>query len=104
MKNAYVDPDMEVIGMVNGAADTRQRVKQNRDLLHKMAREQKQSRKAAWWRAFRAMAVEAGIFAVAGIAVLVAMAQGLIDPKVAVPVFVLCMVWTAIRVDRFVRR
>lgn len=101
-----VDPDLEVIGMVNDGVAGRQRVREGRALLARMSKEQAQAekRKAAWWRAFRSMAVEAGTFAVAGVAVLAAMSQGLIDPKVSIPVFVLCMLWTAIRIDRFVRR
>lgn len=98
-----VDPDLEVIGMVNDSVAGRQRVREGRALLARMSKEQAQARKAAWWRGFRAMALEAGIFAVAGVAVLAAMSQGLIDPKVSIPVFVLCMLWTAIRIDRFVR-
>lgn len=104
MKNANVDLDLEVIDMVNGAADHRQRVRENRKMLKRMAWEQSQSRKAAWWRALRSMVLEAGTFAVAGIAVLIAMARGLVDPQMGVPVAFLCMAWTTIRVDRFTRR
>lgn len=99
-----LDPDMEVIKMVNGAADTRQREKQNRELLRKIANEQKQSRKAKWWREFRSMAFETGTFAVASIAVLFAMGQSLVDPRVGVPVYFLCLAFAGIRVDRFMRR
>lgn len=103
MMNVRMDPDTEVIELVNSNIENRKRLADNRRMLHKMAEEQAEKRKAAWWRAFRSMAVEAGTFAVAGVAVLAAMSQGLIDPKVSIPVFVLCMLWTAIRIDRFVR-
>lgn len=104
MKNANVDLDLEVIDMVNGAAEHRKRVREKRALLARMAKEQAQARKAAWWRAFLSMVLETGTFAVAGAAALFAMARGLIDPQIGVPVAFLCMIWTAIRLDRFVQR
>lgn len=99
-----VDPDLEVIGMVNDGVAGRQRVREGRALLARMSKEQAQARKDAWWREFRSMVIEAGTFAVGGIAVLFAMGRGLVDPVAGVPVVLLCMIWTAIRVDRFVRR
>lgn len=99
-----VDPDLEVIGMVNDCVAGRQRVRENRALLSRMAKEQKQARKAAWWRDFRSMVIEAGAIAATGIGVMYAMGRDLVDPGVGIPVFLACMVWTAIRVDRFVRK
>lgn len=123
MKNKQIaDPDLAIIDLVNACvadrqqeaedqeiqrrqeAEQRKRAAENRALLARMSREQEQSRKDAWWRGFRTMVIEAGTFAIGGVAVLSAMAQSLVDPRVGVPIFVICMIWTAIRIDRFVRK
>ena len=99
-----VDPDLEVIDMVNDGVAGRQRMREGRALLARMSKEQKQARKAAWWRDLRSMVIEAGAIAVTGIGVMCAMGRNLVDPGVGIPVFLACMIWTAIRVDRFARR
>ena len=105
MKHKQIaDPDMEVIGLVNDGVAGRRRVAETRKILKEMHQEQAKARKADWWREFRSMVIEAGTFAVGGIAVLFAMGRGLVDPVAGVPVVLLCMIWTAIRVDRFARR
>ena len=105
MKNKQiVDPDMEVIGMVNDGVSGRQRVKETRQILNRMHEEQAQARKAARWRAIRSMLIDVGVITLCGGGVLASMAQGLVDPQVGVPIFVLCLIWAAVRIDRFVRR
>lgn len=98
------DPDMEAIRMVNARVAKRRRVAKNRALLKQTSNELKQRRKAAWWQGFRSMAFEAGALTAAGGAVLFAMDWGLVAPIVGNPAVLVCMVWAAIRVDRFVRR
>lgn len=103
-RKQITDPDLEVIGMANASAARRRRVAANRATLKQIASENKQLRKAAWWRDFRSMMFEAGASAVTGVIFVLAMGNGLVDPIVGVPMLLACMVWTAIRVDRFVRR
>ena len=105
MKNKQiVDPDLEVIGLVTAGVSSRQRVAETRAILKEMHKEQAKARKAAWWRRFRTMVIEASVIAAPGIGVLFAMGQGLVDPVVGVPVFLASMIYTAIRIDRFVRK
>lgn len=99
-----IDPDAEVIGMVNDGVTARERVAENRALLHQMAKEQDQLRKANLWREIRSMAIEAGAFAIGGVATLIAMGHDLVSPIVGIPVFLVCLIWAAVRVDRFIRR
>lgn len=98
-----MDPDMEAIGVVNASAARRRQADVNRKLLNQMSSEQRQSRKAAWWREFRSMAIESGAFAVAACAALLAVGYGMMAHCIGVPIFVVCVVRAAICADRFKR-
>lgn len=97
------NPDDQVIAMVNAATENRRRVAEQREVLRRMDREQRERMEEACRRDFRRILMEAGSCGGLGCLVLVAMAKDMISAGFAMPLAVACFVWAAIRADRYFR-
>lgn len=94
-KQMVVDPDQEVIDMVNGAATRRKALARRRKLAEKRKQESR-----AFWQMMR----EACGSTTLGVMSFIALSQEPMTLGMAVLTFFVCTIWSVLRVDRYVRR
>ena len=97
------NPDDQVISLVNDNVAGRRRREEQRQILKQLAYAREMRAKTERRRAFIQMLKEAGACGGLAAAVLWCMVQRMIAPGIALPLTIMCTVWTCIRIDRYFR-